>query len=118
VAGHRRVFEQSRHDPLRQWGVGETFDERKAREHYETRGVRSRDALLAVAMARMAGVTDIPPAVQRMLGAIPPHVNVSGQLLCPSGHASSVPGQKFCGECGQPLSAPATKAAITSGAAS
>lgn len=97
--------------------IAETFDEKKAREHFETRGIRQRDALLSVAMARMAGVNEIPPAVAKMLGSVPAHVTISGQLLCPDGHASALPGQRFCGQCGKPLSSPAAVAAIEAGAA-
>jgi hypothetical protein len=56
--------------------VRETFDERKSRERFESRGLAERDALMALAMARMAGVSqaEIPPSVSKMLSGLPAHL--------------------------------------------
>lgn len=99
-------------------GIQETFDEKLAREDWDKRGVRDRDAIAALAMARMAGLgpSEIPESVTRMLTGLPRHV-VAGQILCPKGHASSLPGMKFCGECGSPLSRPAVAGELTGASA-
>ena len=99
-------------------GIRETFDETLAREAWETRGIKDRDALLAVAMARMAGVSQsqIPPTVQRMISGLQPHIPVAGEMICPKGHAN-VPGGRYCAHCGAQMSAPAPSAALTAGQA-
>lgn len=91
--------------------IPETYDETRARERFEVRGARDRDALVALAMARMAGVgqDEIPPSVARVLSGLPAHV--PGVVVCGSGHDNR-PGSRFCSACGEPLSRPAAAAAI------
>jgi hypothetical protein len=99
-------------------GIKETFDETLAREAWETKGIKDRDALLAVAMARMAGVSQsqIPPTVQRMISGLQPHIPVAGEMICPKGH-TNVPGGRYCSACGAQMSAPAPSVALTAGQA-
>lgn len=97
-------------------GITETYDEKASRDHYEKAGVQARDSLLAIAMARMAGIgsDQIPPALQKMLTGLPAHV--PGVTVCPKGH-DNTPGNRFCGQCGSPMRAPAAKGELASAAA-
>jgi len=100
-----------RGDPL--WSptiseIPETYDEKIAREDYETRGAKDRDYIQALALARIAGV-EIPESLTRVLSGAMAHV--PGQLLCPAGHANPA-GKKFCGDCGQPMHGEPAAAAI------
>lgn len=106
-----------RHDP--HWSVTaseipETHDEKLAREDFEKRGAKDKDAVLTLALARLAGIdaSELPESLTRMISGAPLHVPVQGLLECPAGHAQRA-GQKFCGECGSPMSAPVTKAALS-----
>lgn len=87
-----------RHDP--HWSVTlseipETYDEKSAREDFDKRGAKDRDNVLALALARLAGV-ELPETLRRPItGNMPP----TALILCPDGHGNP-PGQKFCGECG------------------
>jgi hypothetical protein len=96
--------------------IPETFDERKARERFETRGIRDRETLIALAMSRMAGLSpgEIPPSVTKMLTGLPAHV--PGVTVCGNGH-DNTPGSRFCRDCGSPMTSPAAAGAIASGAA-
>jgi len=96
--------------------IQETYDETRARERYELKGVKDRDALLAVAVARMAGIdaSQIPPAVQRMISGLQPHIPVAGEMVCPRGHAN-VPGGRYCAQCGAQMSAPVPAASLPAG---
>ena len=92
-----------RHDPL--WAVTvaeipETHDEKKAREDFDKRGARDKDAILALALAKLAGIENLPDSLTRMVSGAPLHV--PGQMECPSGHVQPS-GMKFCGECGSPM---------------
>ncbi len=93
--------------------IPETYDEGRAREDFEKRGAKDKDAVLTLALARLAGIhsSELPESLTRMISGAPLHVPVAGQMECPSGHLSA-PGQKFCGECGQQMSAPAAKASL------
>lgn len=93
-----------------------TYDERKAEERFTKRGIKDRDALLALAAARMAGVpqSEIPASLTSMLSGLPSHV--PGVIVCGAGH-DNTPGSRFCRSCGDPLSRPATAGAIESGGA-
>lgn len=99
-----------RHDP--HWSataseIPETHDETKAREDFDRRGARDKDAIMTLALARLAGIaaSELPESLTRMVSGAPLHVPVQGQVECPAGHAQA-PGHKFCGECGQPMSGP------------
>jgi hypothetical protein len=78
--------------------IPETYDESKAREDFDKRGAKDRDNVLALALARLAGV-ELPETMRRpMTGNMQPAALVE----CPAGHGN-LPGQKFCGECGVPV---------------
>ena len=96
--------------------IVETFDEKKSRESYQRKGIQARDSLMAIAMARMAGISpaEIPPALSKMLTGLPS--SVPGAVLCGKNHGNT-PGSRFCRECGEALSRPAPAGAITAGAA-
>ena len=103
-----------RHDPL--WAVTaaeipETHDETKAREDFDKRGARDKDAILALALAKIAGIENLPDSLTRMVSGAPLHV--PGQMECPSGHVQPS-GMKFCGECGSPMHGSPDAAAIAS----
>jgi Double zinc ribbon/SAP domain len=84
--------------------IGETPDEEKAREDFQKRGALDRDQIMALAMAKLAGV-ELPETMRRPISGLAPHVPViSGQLECADGHPNE-PGMKFCGDCGMPLRA-------------
>ncbi len=91
--------------------IRETFDEIKARERFELRGTKDRDALVALALARMAGVSqaEIPSSIAKALSGLPAHV--PGVVVCGSGHDNR-PGSRFCSACGEQLGRPAAAAAI------
>jgi hypothetical protein len=93
--------------------IPETHDETRAREDFERRGAKDKDAVLTLALARLAGIdaAELPESLTRMISGVPAHVPVAGKMVCPQGHENA-PGQKFCGECGAPMSSPAAKAAI------
>lgn len=82
--------------------VPETHDEKKARENFELRGAKDKDAILTLALARLAGISsaELPESLTRMISGVPAHV--PGQMECPSGHIQPA-GMKFCGECGAPM---------------
>ena len=103
-----------RHDPL--WAVTaaeipETHDETKTREDFDKRGARDKDAILALALAKIAGIENLPDSLTRMVSGAPLHV--PGQMECPSGHVQPS-GMKFCGECGAPMHGSPAAAAIAS----
>jgi hypothetical protein len=89
----------------------ETYDETKAREDFEKRGARDKDALMTLIMAKSVGIdpSQLPESLTRMVTGMPLHI--PGLLECPNGHASPA-GQRFCGECGAPMSAGVAKAAL------
>jgi len=106
-----------RHDPL--WSVTttevpETYDETKAREQSEKSGKMDRERQLAEALIQLGPLGQLPSALGQMLaqlmGTTPPAA-LAGQMECPSGHPNAA-GLKFCGECGQPMSAPVPAAAL------
>ncbi len=94
-----------RHDPL--WSttlseIPETHDEGKAREDFDRRGARDKDQVLAMALAKLAGV-ELPESLLRPItGNMPRAVAL---MECPSGHPGK-PGAKFCAVCGQPMQQP------------
>jgi hypothetical protein len=91
--------------------VPETYDETKAREDFEKRGARDKDALMTLIMAKSVGIdpSQLPESLTRMITGMPLHI--PGVLECPAGHASPA-GQRFCGECGTPMSGTVAKAAL------
>jgi len=94
--------------------IPETHDEKLAREDFERRGAKDKDAIMTLAIAKIAGIdpSQLPESLTRMISGQPLHIPLAGQMECPSGHAQP-PGMKFCGECGAPMSAPVTKAALS-----
>ena len=105
-----------RHDPM--WSstaaeIPETHDEIKAREDFEKRGAKDKDAVLTLALARLAGIgtAELPESLTRMISGVPAHV--PGQMECPKGHAQPA-GQPFCGQCGSPMSQAASAGALES----
>ena len=101
-----------RSDPL--WSptlseVPETPDETNAREDFDKRGAFDRDAVMAMAMAKLANI-ELPETLRRPLTGLAPHVPmITGLMECDAGHPNE-PGMKFCGECGVPLRALAKRA--------
>lgn len=103
-----------RNDPM--WSataveIPETYDEGKARENFEKRGAKDKDAILTLALARLAGIesSELPESLTRMISGVPAHV--PGQMVCPSGHGNP-PGKAFCGDCGQAMHGAPAQAAI------
>lgn len=88
--------------------VPETPDEEKARTDFEKRGAIDRDQVMALAMAKLAGV-DLPETMRRPISGLQPHVPViAGEIVCEYGHPCDA-GSKFCAECGSPLTVPAKR---------
>lgn len=91
-----------RSDPL--WSVTlsdvpETPDEASAREDFEKRRVFDQQGVMAMAMAKMAGI-ELPETLRRPLSGLAPHIQItSGQVECAAGHGNE-PGSKYCAECG------------------
>ncbi len=101
-----------------QWSVTlselpETYDEKLAREDFEKRGAKDKDAIMTLALARLAGIeaSELPDSLTRMVSGARAHV--PGQMECPSGHVQPS-GMKFCGECGSPMHGSPAAAAIAS----
>jgi hypothetical protein len=94
-----------------------THDEKKAAEKFRERGQQDKDALLVLAMSRMAGVSaaEIPPTLTKMLTGLPAHV--PGVTVCSTGH-ENMPGSRFCRQCGTSMARPAAAGEIGPGAAS
>ena len=94
-----------RHDPL--WSttlseIPETHDERIGREDFDKRGARDKDNVLALALAKLAGV-ELPESLLRPItGNMPKAI---AMMECPSGHPGK-PGSKFCATCGEPMQQP------------
>jgi hypothetical protein len=86
----------------------ETYDEKLSREDFEKRGALDERKLMAMALAKLTGI-EIPDTIAGMITGAAPHI--AGLLECPAGHGQP-PGSKFCNECGAPMSAPVTKAAL------
>jgi hypothetical protein len=97
-----------RHDPL--WSstlseLPETHDEKISREDFDKRGARDKDQVLALALAKLAGV-ELPESLLRPITGNMPHRPVEALMECPNGHAGK-PGFKFCATCGEPMQQPA-----------
>jgi len=82
--------------------IPETYDEKLAREDFDKRGARDKDQVLALALAKLAGV-ELPESMLRPItGNLPKAIAL---MECPAGHPGK-PGAKFCAECGQPMQQP------------
>ena len=83
----------------------ETPDETKGREDFAKRGATDRDNVLAIAMAKLAGV-ELPQTIRQAIsGASPALPAIAGKLVCENGHDAE-PGSKFCQECGAAMRLP------------
>ena len=83
----------------------ETPDEIKGREDFTKRGATDRDNILAIAMAKLAGV-ELPQTIRQAISGVSPEVPaIAGKMICENGHDAE-PGSKFCGECGRPMRRP------------
>jgi hypothetical protein len=78
----------------------ETPDETKGREDFAKRGATDRDNVLALAMAKLAGV-ELPQTIRQAISGASPeiHAAIAGKMVCENGHDNE-PGSKFCQECG------------------
>jgi hypothetical protein len=94
--------------------IPETYDEKLAREDFDRRGAKDKDAILTLALARLAGIdsSELPESLTRMISGVPAHVPVQGKIVCGECGSDSAAGMKFCGQCGSLMSPLATKAAI------
>lgn len=82
--------------------IPETHDERASREDFDKRGARDKDQVLALALAKLAGV-ELPESMLRPItGNLPKAIAL---MECPSGHPGK-PGAKFCAQCGQAMQQP------------
>jgi hypothetical protein len=77
--------------------IPETPDEKAAREDFDKRGAHDRDQVLALALAKLAGV-QLPETLLRPLTGHLPHIPEK-PMLCVNSHGNP-PGVKYCGECG------------------
>ena len=85
--------------------IPETPDEVKGREDFQKRGATDRDNVLAIAMAKLAGV-ELPQTIRQAIsGASPALPAIAGKMVCEAGHDAE-PGSKFCQECGRPMRRP------------
>jgi len=85
--------------------IPETPDETKGREDFQKRGATDRDNILAIAMAKLAGV-ELPQTIRQAIsGASPELPAIPGKLICPDGHDAE-PGSKYCSECGAEMRRP------------
>ena len=66
--------------------IPETYDETKQREDFDKRGAKDKDAILTLALARLAGIgsDELPESLTRMISGVPAHV--PAELECPNGH--------------------------------
>jgi hypothetical protein len=80
--------------------IPETPDEVKGREDFAKRGATDRDNVLAIAMAKLAGV-ELPQTIRQAISGASPeiHAAIAGKMVCENGHDAE-PGSKFCQECG------------------
>jgi hypothetical protein len=83
--------------------IPETPDEVKGREDFAKRGATDRDNVLAIAMAKLAGV-ELPQTIRQAISGASPeiHAAIAGKMVCEAGHDCE-PGSKFCQECGRPM---------------
>ena len=87
----------------------ETPDEVKGSEDFAKRGATDRDNVLAIAMAKLAGV-ELPQTIRQAIsGASPALPAIAGIMVCEQGHDCE-PGSRFCTECGSPMRRPSVAA--------
>jgi hypothetical protein len=86
--------------------IPETPDETKGREDFQKRGATDRDNILAIAMAKLAGV-ELPQTMRQAISGVSPNVQsaILGTLICPEGHDAE-PGSRYCSECGAEMRSP------------
>jgi hypothetical protein len=106
-----------RNDPL--WAasiaeIPETHDEEVRRTEVEKRGAKSRDNLIAIALAKAVGMDADADLLAQIMGV--PVAAKKATVDCPNGHANPLD-QKFCGECGQPVNDPFFIGEVTPGPA-
>ena len=86
--------------------VAETPDETKGREDFQKRGATDRDNILAIAMAKLAGV-ELPQTIRQSISGASPQIDaIAGKIVCRDGHDCE-PGSVFCDECGSEMRPPA-----------
>ena len=80
--------------------IAETHDEALAREDFEKRGARDKDAIMTLALAKLAGVDPdlLPASLTQMVSGAKAHVPQT--VNCPEGHPNAVDA-KFCSACGR-----------------
>ena len=88
--------------------IPETYDEKIGREDWERRGALDRDQVLALALAKLAGV-ELPETLRRTVSGLAPHI--PGTVECDEGHENRA-GAKFCAECGSPMREQSPPAAV------
>lgn len=94
-----------RADPL--WSstvaeIPETPDEKSIREDWDRRGASDQQYVQAMALAKLAHL-DIPESLTRVVGSVRAPEAPTVTVDCRNGH--TVPGGRFCVECGAPLTA-------------
>ena len=85
--------------------IPETPDETLAREDLEKRGAQTQQQVLAVAMAKLAGMPEAAGVLQSLAGAHA--LPAAPSVACPEGHDGNAAGAKFCAECGTAMPVPA-----------
>ena len=95
--------------------IPETYDEKRSRERFLERGKSDQDAITALAMARMAGLSpaEIPDTIQKMIAGV--RARIPGETLCPKGSHPNTPGSRYCRECGTAMQVPAPAAQLPAG---
>ena len=88
-----------------------TFDEAKEREQIAARGNVDRDNILALALAKLAGLdmAQLPASVTGPALAAAP---IQGLIACPSCQRAQSAGGSYCAGCGSPMRGPAPAASI------
>lgn len=85
--------------------IPETHDEQKAREDFEKRGAKDKDAILTLALAKLAGVDPdlLPASLTQMVSGAKAHVPQT--MDCSQGHPNALDAS-FCSQCGERIYAP------------
>jgi hypothetical protein len=94
--------------------IPETYDEQRQREALAVNSNRDREQIMALAMARLAGidVAELPASVTR--GALGP-APVGALTACAACGTATAPSARFCGSCGAPMRAVPAPAAQAAG---
>jgi hypothetical protein len=96
--------------------VPESPDEQKAREGANRHGKQAQEQIVALALAKLAGIdtASLPGSMTRSaLGAAP----VAGMVSCPACAAVQSSGANYCGSCGSAMRSAVPAAAIPAGTA-